>query len=142
VEVTGGGRYYSAMSPSHDGTRIAFTAEDGMNPPDVFVSDTDTFNSRRPTDLNPGIADLMLGSQRVERWRSRADGEEIEGVLTLPVGYEDGEPVPLGPRYPRRPFRSLLGPVPRHSGCLPCAGLRGPGFRGPAAQLPRIDRLR
>ena len=93
--VTDDRGFYSAMSASDDGTRIAFTAEDGTNPPDVFVSDAGTFAPRRLTDLNPGTADLALGPQRVERWRSRADSEEIEGVLTLPVGYEEGDRVPL-----------------------------------------------
>ena len=95
AEVSGGDRFHSALSASHDGSRIAFTAEDGTHPPDVFVTGADAFDPRRLTDLNPGTADLALGAQRVERWRSRADGEEIEGVLTLPMGYEEGEPVPL-----------------------------------------------
>ena len=95
IQVTDDSRYYSAMSASRDGTRIAFTAEDGTNPPEVFVSDAATFMPRRLTDLNPHTADLALGSQRVERWSSRADGEEIEGILTLPVGYEEGDRVSL-----------------------------------------------
>ena len=94
-EVSAGDRFHSALSASHDGSRIALVAEDGTHPPDVFVTDANAFDPRRLTDLNPGTADLALGAQRVERWRSRADGEEIEGVLTLPAGYEEGEPVPL-----------------------------------------------
>lgn len=95
VAVTDGGRFFGAFSASRDGTLVAFTAENGTTPPDVYVSGTGSFLPTRLTDLNPQTAELALGSQRVERWRSRADGEEIEGVLTLPVGYEAGDQVPL-----------------------------------------------
>ncbi len=93
--VTDGARFYGGFSASADGTLIAFTAEDGTSPPDVFISGTRSFMPARLTDLNPQTAELALGTQRVERWRSRAGGEEIEGVLTLPVGYEEGDRVPL-----------------------------------------------
>jgi dipeptidyl aminopeptidase/acylaminoacyl peptidase len=41
------------------------------------------------------MEELLLGEQRVVHWRSRADGEPIEGVLTLPVSYREGERVAL-----------------------------------------------
>ena len=93
--VSDGARFYGAFSGSRDGTIVAFTAEDGTSPPDVFVSGPGSFAPTRLTDLNPEAAEMALGSQRVERWYSRADGEEIEGILTLPAGYEDGDRVPL-----------------------------------------------
>ena len=95
VDLTDGRRYYGGASASADGSMLAFTAEDGAAPPDIFVSGSDDFRPRRLTDTNPRVAELALGAQRVERWRSRAGGEEIEGVLTLPVGYAEGDRVPL-----------------------------------------------
>lgn len=95
VDLTDGGRYYGGASGSADGGVLAFTAEDGASPPNVFATGSDDFRPVRLTDVNPGVADLALGAQRVERWRSRADGEKIEGVLTLPVGYAEGDRVPL-----------------------------------------------
>jgi dipeptidyl aminopeptidase/acylaminoacyl peptidase len=59
------------------------------------VSDASRFAPSRLTTVNPGVADLAFGTQRVVRWKSAADGEEIEGVLTLPVGYREGARVPL-----------------------------------------------
>ena len=94
-DLTDGRHYYSGASVSADGSTMAFTAEDGGAPPDIFVTSTADFRPERLTDLNPQVADLALGDQRVESWASRAGGEEIEGVLTLPVGYEEGDRVPM-----------------------------------------------
>jgi dipeptidyl aminopeptidase/acylaminoacyl peptidase len=46
------------------------------------------------TDVNPWIRELALGETRAVQWRS-SDGVEVEGVLTLPVGYEPGRRYPL-----------------------------------------------
>ncbi|WP_420636041.1 prolyl oligopeptidase family serine peptidase [Candidatus Palauibacter sp.] len=95
LDLTDGRHYYTGASTSDDGSVLAFTAEDGAAPPDIFVTGSADFRPERLTDVNPRVADLALGEQRVERWSSRAGGEEIEGVLILPVGYEEGDRVPL-----------------------------------------------
>lgn len=87
--------YYHSFSVSEDGGTIAFIAEGPTMPPDVYVSSTRNFAPRRLTTVNPQVEDFSLGEHRVVSWSSAADGEEIEGVLTLPVGYEEGERVPL-----------------------------------------------
>lgn len=93
--VTDDAHFYSGFSATEDGSLIAFTGEDASHPPDVYVAATSDFSPRRLTDLNPQVNGFALGGQRVATWRSRADGEEIEGVLTLPVGYREGDRVPL-----------------------------------------------
>ncbi len=95
VDLTDGSRFYSNVVASADGGVLAFTAEDGHSPADIHATPENTFAPSRLTDVNPHVAGLDLGAQRVERWMSRADGEQIEGVLTLPVGYVDGDRVPL-----------------------------------------------
>lgn len=91
--------YYWGFSPSDDRSTWAFVAESNTEPPDVHVVDGvvpgGAFEPRRLTHTNPGAAELAVGEQRVVRWRNRDDGEEIEGVLTLPVGYVEGDVVPL-----------------------------------------------
>ncbi len=87
--------FYSGFSATRDASRIAFLAEDAASPAEVHVSPTRGFNATQLTDVNPQAADFALGEQRVVQWRSRAGGEEIEGVLTLPVGYREGTRVPL-----------------------------------------------
>ena len=94
-DLTDGRHYYSGASVSADGSTMAFTAEDGGAPPDIFVTSTADFRPERLTDLNPQVAGPALGGPRGGSWAPRAGGGEIEGVLTLPVGYEEGDRVPM-----------------------------------------------
>ncbi len=87
--------YYSGFSASDDGRTFAFEAQGPGTPPDVHVTRADRFRPRWLTRINPRADRFALGEMRVVRWESAADGEEIEGVLTLPVGYEEGDRVPL-----------------------------------------------
>jgi len=48
---------------------------------------------RRLTNLNPALADVDLGEQKVFTWNAR-DGLDLQGILMLPVGW-DGKPAPL-----------------------------------------------
>jgi dipeptidyl aminopeptidase/acylaminoacyl peptidase len=50
---------------------------------------------RRLTSTNPQVAMFGHGEQRTVTWKSAADSESIEGVLSLPVGYQPGTKVPL-----------------------------------------------
>jgi len=93
--LTDGARFYRSCTATKDGSKVAFLADSGSEPTNVYVSGTESLVPKRLTDLNPRMGELLLGEQRVMRWPSRADGEEIEGVLTLPVGYQEGERVPL-----------------------------------------------
>ncbi len=77
------------------GDMIAFLAESPSQPPDVHASSIATFSPRRLTSVNPQATTFAYGAQRVVRWNSKADSEAIEGILTLPVGYEAGKKVPL-----------------------------------------------
>jgi dipeptidyl aminopeptidase/acylaminoacyl peptidase len=74
---------------------LAFISESGSEPPDVFVSTGSTFAPKRLTTMNPQVRAFGHGVRRVVTWKSAADSESIEGVLTLPVGYEEGSRVPL-----------------------------------------------
>lgn len=97
--VTDDPRYTWGFSPSDDRSTWAFVAESNTEPPEIHAvrgpGSESSAGARRLTDTNPQVAELAIGEQRVVRWRNRDDGEEIEGVLTLPVGYSEGERVPL-----------------------------------------------
>lgn len=98
MPVSDDARFYWGFSPSDDRVTWTFVAESHEQPPEIHVVrglPPGGFAPRRLTDTNPQVADLAMGEQRVVRWRNRDDGEPIEGVLTLPVGYEEGEAVPL-----------------------------------------------
>lgn len=95
IRITDEERFYSGFTMDRSGQRVAFLAESATAAADVHVSALPKFRPRRLSLVNPQAAKLALGEQRVTRWRSAADGEEIEGVLTLPVGYRAGDRVPL-----------------------------------------------
>ncbi len=87
--------YYRSFTATQDGGQVAFIADGPGTPPDVYASRSDRFRPNRLTMANPQISGFALGEHRVVKWASAAGGEEIEGVLTLPVGYQEGETVPL-----------------------------------------------
>jgi dipeptidyl aminopeptidase/acylaminoacyl peptidase len=93
--LTDDARFRQRFSATEDASKVAFLSDSGSEPTNVYVSSTESIAPKRLTDVNPQMAELMFGEQKVVRWSSRADGEEIEGVLTLPVGYREGESVPL-----------------------------------------------
>ena len=94
--LTDGPDYYSGFSVTVDQESMAFVVDGPAIPPNVHTSSPWRFSPRKLTTVNEARAAALLhGEQRVVRWTSRADGEEIEGVLTLPVGYRQGDPVPL-----------------------------------------------
>jgi dipeptidyl aminopeptidase/acylaminoacyl peptidase len=74
---------------------IAFTSETGSEPAEVYASNGAAFAPRRLTSTNPQAEAFGHGAQRVVSWKSAADSETIEGVLTLPVGYQERTRVPL-----------------------------------------------
>jgi dipeptidyl aminopeptidase/acylaminoacyl peptidase len=86
-------RFNSAFN-SRSGT-LAYISETASEPPEVYASTGATFAPRRLTSTNPQAAEFGHGAQRVVTWKSAADTESIEGVLTLPVGYREGTRVPL-----------------------------------------------
>jgi dipeptidyl aminopeptidase/acylaminoacyl peptidase len=74
---------------------VAFVASTARHPAELFVLAGRETVPTRVTRSNPWLADLPLGEQRVVRYTAR-DGEfEIEGLLLLPVGYVEGQRVPL-----------------------------------------------
>jgi len=77
------------------GGTVAYVSETGSEAPDVYASMGATFAGQRLTNVNPQARSFANGEQRVVAWKSAADSESIEGVLTLPVGYEEGTRVPL-----------------------------------------------
>ena len=93
--LTDSTRFYSSFSAARTGGAVAFLAETAVQPPDVYVSTGTTFSPKRLTTVNPQASTFAYGEQRVISWRSRADSERIEGILSLPVDYQAGTRVPL-----------------------------------------------
>ena len=85
---------YSAVNLNRSGTMFGFVRQTSDTPPDVFVAPVSTL---APVQISRANADVKLppiGKTEVIRWKS-ADGKQIEGLLTYPVGYQAGQKVPL-----------------------------------------------
>lgn len=67
---------------------IAAVRQSLTTPPELFV------DQKQLTHHNDAYRGRELGATRVIRWKNPKDGLEIEGLLTLPVGYRSGR-VPL-----------------------------------------------
>ena len=83
-----------SVALTDDADRMAFTWQTPEEPWDVFVSPTNGYDPRRVTDLHAEVPRPEMGPTRLVSWTS-TEGFEIEGLLTYPVGYEEGERVPL-----------------------------------------------
>ena len=94
----------SVRSPHVVGDRIAFVSERWNEPPEVFVGTLPNLAGRVVSSVQPDF-DAPLGRTEMVRWTS-ADGTEIEGLLTYPVGYRTDVRYPLlvrlhgGPPFP------------------------------------------
>jgi dipeptidyl aminopeptidase/acylaminoacyl peptidase len=80
---------------SNSARKFVFVQQNLTTPPEVYVSDLGAFAPRQLTHLNDAFRDRTLGATRVIRWKNPQDGLEIEGLLTLPAGYEAGKRYPL-----------------------------------------------
>jgi len=81
------------MDVTDDGKVFVCAGERAEHPRELFAG-TPGKSLRRLTHHNPALAKVRLGARSIARWKA-ADGLEIEGVVTMPVGYEKGKRYPL-----------------------------------------------
>lgn len=93
-EVKAAPAVYTALSLNRAGTAFAFVRQTPEAPPEAFVAAVSDFTPRQISRANAEMKLPPLGKTEVVRWKS-ADGKEIEGLLTYPVGYQTGRRVPL-----------------------------------------------
>lgn len=87
------------VSRDEDSGLLLISYTDSRTPTSLFTVSNinqlgDRSRWRRLTDPNPRVAGFILGEQREVTWTS-TDGQEVSGVLTLPVGYQEGQRYPL-----------------------------------------------
>ncbi|HEX7048750.1 MAG TPA: S9 family peptidase [Longimicrobiales bacterium] len=92
--VTEGEGVFGSVSIAADGSRMAFTFETPATPADVYISPVADFSMTRLTDVNRDIPRPPMGRTELVHWTSK-DGTPVEGLLTYPVGYREGQRVPL-----------------------------------------------
>jgi dipeptidyl aminopeptidase/acylaminoacyl peptidase len=79
---------------SGDGAIIAYVAERGDRPPEVWITQQDLSHGNRITNLNPQVTRLALGATRLLQW-SGPRGTVLRGALLMPGNYEPGRRFPL-----------------------------------------------
>ncbi|MDA0329678.1 MAG: S9 family peptidase [Gemmatimonadetes bacterium] len=85
---------YGGTSISEDGTKLVFTGSSPRTTGEVFVSDVDGSNIRHVLSPTNQMEDFDLGRAELLTWQG-ADGWDIDGVLTYPVGYVEGQRYPM-----------------------------------------------
>ncbi len=104
--LTDGKGWLRSASFSADRETFVYSYSNASTPPELYaghLSDRpekaeathgDGVGAVKLTNLNPQLGEVARGEMRVITWKSH-DGLEIEGLLHLPLGYEEGKPYPL-----------------------------------------------
>jgi dipeptidyl aminopeptidase/acylaminoacyl peptidase len=112
--VTSGNGVVGSVSFAAGAEEMAFTWQTPDAPWDVFVSDVRVgertvgdldldalamddapWSPRRVTDLHAEVARPPMGETELLTWKSEDGRFDIQGLLTYPVGYREGDRVPL-----------------------------------------------
>jgi dipeptidyl aminopeptidase/acylaminoacyl peptidase len=93
VDVTPTDLMVGGASLNRSATHVGFTSQATDRAPEVFVSRLDRFEPLQVSRVQD-LHDAPLGRTEVVSWTAR-DGMSIEGLLTHPVGYQEGEQVPM-----------------------------------------------
>ncbi|NNM03581.1 MAG: S9 family peptidase [Gemmatimonadetes bacterium] len=78
-----------------DTDRVIFTQQTFVEFPDYWVSDTRFRNPRKVTNANPQQAEFAWSPGRVLIDYVDERGNELQGTLGLPAGYEEGKKYPM-----------------------------------------------
>ncbi len=78
---------------AQDGSRMAFVWQDPDTPGDVYVSPMGELRRTKVSDANADVPHPEMGRTEVVSWKSGP--YTIEGLLTYPVGYREGQKAPL-----------------------------------------------
>jgi beta-galactosidase len=95
VEISrGDGMSFGSVFLNARRAAFGFSWETLNKAPEAYVSSVDHFEPMQISHIQPELEKVPLGRSEVIRWKS-SDGQEIEGLLTYPVGYEKGKRYPL-----------------------------------------------
>jgi dipeptidyl aminopeptidase/acylaminoacyl peptidase len=94
IDLNKGNEVLSGVSLNGARNMLSFTMQSTDKAPEAFVTGTQNFAPVQVSRANADLPKLPVGKTEVVRWKSK-DGQEIEGLLTYPVGYKMGKRVPL-----------------------------------------------
>ena len=73
----------SMIDVSGDNKKIVYIGQTYDMPPEVYISDIDSFSPRRISNANKDFTKVTIGKTELIRWRS-LDNTEVEALLTYP----------------------------------------------------------
>ena len=77
------------------GSTLAFVMQSVTAPPELYVSTSKKFDPKQISHHNDALRNRELGATKLIKWKNPKDGMEIDGLLTLPIGYTPGKRCPL-----------------------------------------------
>lgn len=95
TQITSGDGVMGNPDMAFDAGRMAFTWQTPDTPPDVYVSPIREWQPSAVTALHDDIEMPAMGRTELLTWTSQDGRFQIEGLLTYPVGYQEGDRVPL-----------------------------------------------
>ena len=106
------------------GTHLAMTVESSAEPAEVFT----LAPGDKPRQVTQtASANPPMGKTEVVWWRSR-DNTEVEGLLTYPVGFEQGKKYPLVVILHGGPYGHFDESFNGHAGIYPIASFSAKGY--------------
>lgn len=85
---------FAAVAVNSRGTFAGLNLQAPDEPVEAYVTDTATVKPVRVSAANTDLPKESLGETRIIKWKAK-DGQEIEGLLTLPVNYDRSKRYPL-----------------------------------------------
>lgn len=93
----GHGEHLDRLEASADGTRVVYVRSTAEESPQLYAAELGKAGwtaASRLTHLNESHARRPTGKTEIVRWTG-AEGDEVEGVLSYPFGWEEGKTYPL-----------------------------------------------
>ncbi|MEO8026700.1 MAG: S9 family peptidase [Bryobacteraceae bacterium] len=88
------GTFGFGIRMNRSGTYAGFAFQSSSEAVEAYVLALNSATPVRVSEANTNLPKLPIGETRLIHWKSK-DGKEIEGLLTLPVGYQNGKRYPL-----------------------------------------------
>ncbi len=108
------------------GTFAGLSLQSSSEPIEAYTMDLRSMNPVQVSAANNNLPKLPLGETQVVRWKN--GGHEIEGLLTLPPGYEKGKKIPLILNIHGGPSGDFVESFIGASGLYPIASFAAQGW--------------
>ncbi len=87
------GTFGGGLRLNAGGTHAGLALQSASEPVEAYTMDLHSLKPMQVSAANSGLPKLPLGETQTIHWNS--GGEEVEGLLTLPPGYQKGNKIPL-----------------------------------------------